>query len=129
MSLVNLSTIRDYIRDIILDACAKYTFFSDLFPNEKLRGWLNYTLMDQRQTSVQEPDCYHRCEDWAEEVKLLLKGLLSTKSKEVQANNMILWAGKTGCTHINSLQVTEVQREDPETLLKKFKGWTKPKSQ
>ena len=40
---------------------------------------------------------------------------------------MMLWAGQTG--HIyNSLQLTEVQRADPDSLLRKLKGWTKLKS-
>ena len=48
-------------------------------------------------------DYYHRCEERAEEAELLLKGPLSTKPKAVHAIYVMLWAGKTGCTHIKSL--------------------------
>ena len=74
------------------------------------------------------PDCYQKCQDWVEECQLLLNGPLASKDKAVKANYVMLWAGKTGRTHIKSLNLTEAQRSDPALLLDKFIEWTKPKS-
>ena len=74
------------------------------------------------------PECYQKCLDWVEECELLLNGLLASKSKAVKANYVLIWAGKTGRTHIKSLNLTTEQKGDPGVLLKKFVQWTKPKS-
>ena len=97
MSLVNLSPVRDCLRAIILGACVENKLFSLFFSSEKLRQQLNNTSVDHRLTSVQDQTA-NRCEDLSEEVKLLLKGPLSTKSKAVQTM-WCFWAGKTGHTH------------------------------
>ena len=46
----------------------------------------------------------------------------------VKANYVLIWAWKTGRTHIKSLNLTTEQKGDPGVLLKKFVEWTKPKS-
>ena len=46
----------------------------------------------------------------------------------MKANYVLIWAGKTGRTHIKSLNLTAEQKGDPSMLLKKFVEWTKPKS-
>ena len=46
----------------------------------------------------------------------------------MKANYVLIWAGKTGRTHIKSLNLTVEQKGDPSVLLKKFVEWTKPKS-
>ena len=46
----------------------------------------------------------------------------------MKANYVLIWAGKTGRTHIMSLSLTAEQKGDPSMLLKKFVEWTKPKS-
>ena len=74
------------------------------------------------------PECYQKCLDWVEECELLLNGPLASKSKAVKANYVLIWAGKTGRTHIKSLNLTTEQKGDPGVLLKKFVKWTKPKS-
>ncbi|KAK2557878.1 hypothetical protein P5673_019855 [Acropora cervicornis] len=74
------------------------------------------------------PECYQKCLDWVEECELLLNGSLASKSKAVKANYVLIWAGKTGRTHIKSLNLTTEQKGDPRVLLKKFVEWTKPKS-
>ena len=74
------------------------------------------------------PECYQKCLDWVEECELLLNGPLASKSKAVKANYVLIWAGKTGRTHIKSLNLTTEQKGDPSVLLKKFVEWTKPKS-
>ena len=74
------------------------------------------------------PECYQKCLDWVEECELLLNGPLASKSKAVKANYVLVWEGKTGRTHIKSLNLTTEQKEDPSVLLKKFVEWTKPKS-
>ena len=74
------------------------------------------------------PECYQRCLDWVEECELLLNGPLASKSKAVKANYVLIWAGKTGRTHIKSLNLTTEQKGDPSVPLKKFVEWTKPKS-
>ena len=74
------------------------------------------------------PECYQKCLDWVEECELLLNGPLASKSKAVKANYVLIWAGKTGRTHIKSLNLTTEQKGDPGVLLKKFVEWTKPKS-
>jgi len=53
---------------------------------------------------------------------------LASKSKAVKASYSLIWAGKTGRTHIESLNLTMEQKADPSVLLKKFLEWTKPKS-
>ena len=73
-------------------------------------------------------DCYQKCLDWVEVCNLMLDGPLSAKSNTVKASYVMLWAGKTGRTHIKSLNLDEVDRGNPETLLQKFVEWTKPRS-
>jgi len=46
----------------------------------------------------------------------------------VKANYVLISAGKTGRTHIMSLNLTTEQKGDPIVLLKKFVECTKPKS-
>ena len=46
----------------------------------------------------------------------------------MKANYVLIWAGKTGRTHIKSLNLTADQKGDPSVLLKKFVEWTKPNS-
>ena len=72
------------------------------------------------------PDCYQIYNNWAGEIKLLLTGPLSKKSMALQANYIMLW--QTGNTYFESFQLTEPQRVYPDTLLKEFKVWIKPKS-
>ena len=74
------------------------------------------------------PKCCQKCLDWVEECELLLNGPLALKSKAVKANYVLIWAGKAGRTHIKSLNLTMEEKRDPSVLLKKFKEWTKPKS-
>ena len=76
----------------------------------------------------QGPDLYQRCLDWREECELLLNGPLAGKSAAVKSNYVMIWAGKTGRTHIKSLNLTEEQRASPATLLQKLEDWTKPRS-
>lgn len=52
------------------------------------------------------PECYQKCMDWVEECDLLLNGPLALRSKAVKANYVLIWAGKTGRTHIKSLNLT-----------------------
>ena len=70
-------------------------------------------------------DSYQSCEDWAKEVKLLLKDPPLTKGRQYRQTMLCLWQAKQG-THIKSLRLIEAQRADPDTLLKKFKDWTNP---
>ena len=63
-------------------------------------------------------ECYQRCLDWVEECELLLNGPLALKSKATKANYVLIWAGKTGRTHIKSLNLTAEQRRDPNVLFK-----------
>ena len=63
------------------------------------------------------PECYQKCLDWVEECELLLNGPLASKSKVVKANYVLIWAGKTGRTHIKSLNLTAEQKGDPSVLL------------
>ena len=58
----------------------------------------------------------------------MLDGPLSAKSNAVKASYVMLWAGKTGRTHIKSLNLDEADRGNPKTLLQKFVEWTKPRS-
>ena len=44
-------------------------------------------------------DCYQKCQDWVEECELLLNGPLASKSKEIKASYVLIWAGKIGRTH------------------------------
>ena len=74
------------------------------------------------------PECYQRCLDWFEECELLLNDPLALKSKAVKANYDLIWVGKTGRTHIKSLNLTMEQKGDRSVLLKKFVEWTKLKS-
>ena len=64
------------------------------------------------------PDCYQKCQNLVAECELLLNGTLATKSKEIQASYVLIWAGKVGKT-LNS---------DSNINLQKFLDWTKPKS-
>lgn len=57
-----------------------------------------------------------------------MNGLLAAKSKAVKANCVFIWVGKTGRTHIKSLNLSREEKGDPSMLLKKFVEWTKPKS-
>ena len=75
------------------------------------------------------PECYQRCLDWVEECELLLNGPLASKSKAVKANYVLIWAGKTGRTHIKSLNLTTEQKGDPSVLLKKVRGVEKAEIQ
>ena len=77
---------------------------------------------------TQGPDCYQKCMDWVEECELLLNGPLAVKSKAVKANCVLIWAGKTGRTHVKSLNLSREEKGDPSKLLKKLVEWTKPKS-
>ena len=74
------------------------------------------------------PDCYQRCQDWKEECELLIQGPLASKNNAVKASYIMLWAGKTGRTHIKSLNLAAEERGDPAVLLQKFEEWTKPKA-
>ena len=69
-----------------------------------------------------------KCLDWVEECELLLNGPLASNGKAVKANYVLIWAGKTGRTHIKALNLTTEQKGDPGVLLKKFVEWTKSKS-
>ena len=64
--------------------------------------------MDQSEFSP-GPDSYQSCKDWAEEVEVLLKDPLLTKSKAVQANWLILWSCEKGHPHIKSFD-SQMQR-------------------
>ena len=74
------------------------------------------------------PDTHQKCLEWKEECELLLNGPLATKNATVKSNYVRLWAGKTGRTHLKSLNLTAEQQIDPNFLLQKFVDWTKPKS-
>ena len=74
------------------------------------------------------PDCYQNGQDWVEECKLLLNGLLALTSKEIKASYVLIWAGQIGRTHIKLLNLSAKQKKDPKVLLQKFLDWTKPKS-
>ena len=50
----------------------------------------------------------------------------ASKSKEIKASYVLIWAGKVRRTHIKSLSAG--QKKDPQILLQKFLDWTKPKS-
>ena len=73
-------------------------------------------------------ECYQKCMDWVEECELLLNGPLAAKSKAVKAHYVLIWVGKTGRTHINSLNLSREEKGDPRVLLQKCMEWTKPKS-
>ena len=71
-------------------------------------------------------DCYQKCQDWVEECELLLNGPFASKSKEIKASYVLIWAGKIGGT--KSLNLSAEQKKHPKVLLQKFLDWTKPKS-
>ena len=52
----------------------------------------------------------------------------ASKSKEIKASYVLIWAGKVRRTHIKSLNLSAGQKKDPQILLQKFLDWTKPKS-
>ena len=52
----------------------------------------------------------------------------ASKSKEIKASYVLIWAGKVRRTHIKSLDLSAGQKKDPQILLQKFLDWTKPKS-
>ena len=63
-----------------------------------------------------------------EECNLLLEGPLAAKDKTVKANYVRIWAGKTGRTHLKSLNLSIAELGDPQVLLNKLQEWKKPKS-
>ena len=97
-------------------------------PKWKVKGIAELHINGPQADFSPGPDCYQRCEDWAGEVKALLKGPLSTKSQGSTGKLCEVLAGKMGGTHNKSLWLTEAQVEDSDILLKKFKDQTKPKS-
>ena len=58
----------------------------------------------------------------------MLSGPLQAKSNAVKSSYVQLWAGKAGRTHLKSLNLTEAQRGNPDTILERLIAWTKPKS-
>ena len=78
-------------------------FFCQLFLSEKLKGWLNYTWMDHRQTSVQDQITTRDVKTGQKRLNYYWMVHCQQKERVVYANYMILWACGTGCTHVKSL--------------------------
>ena len=76
----------------------------------------------------QGPDLYQRCQEWKEECELLLNGPLAGKDNAIKASYVRLWAGKTGRTHIKSLNLKEEELAKLMVLLQRLVDWTKPRS-
>lgn len=74
----------------------------------------------------QDSGLFNRFEDWREEVQLMLKGPLNSKTRPVKASFIMLWAGKVARTHLRSNTV--LNTDDPDAILNQLEAWVRPKS-
>ena len=127
MSLVNLTTVRECLKAIIPGTYDEYKFFSHLFLNEKLRGWLNYISMDHRQTSVQDQTAMKDVRTRQKRSNYYWRVHCQWEARQYKQTMWCSgWQNRVQTHQVTLL--TEAQRRDPDTLMKKFKDWTKPKS-
>ena len=106
--------------------CQVQIFFH-LFPSEKLWGWLKYTSMDHRHTSVQDMTATREVKTEQKKSNYYWRIHYQQKARQHRQTTWCLEQAKQ-VTHTNITPTHESTEGWPWSLLKKFKDWTKPKS-